>query len=172
MRIGRTPENDIVIPQDTVSASHAIVEYSEGQFFLEDTRSGNGTFLNKQRLQIGKKHLLKSGDILRFDVFGYTFMGPEPIVGGTMIREDRRESGGTVVREPENPPTEPPRKTLVLNEDSESAKADQEVTVKCPTHLSVDATERCSKCQKLWCGACIQVVGDAVLCSECRKAAT
>ncbi len=46
MRIGRHPENDIVIPAPTVSQYHAEVEKVGKRYRLRDLRSSNGTFVN------------------------------------------------------------------------------------------------------------------------------
>jgi len=83
-RIGREADNDVVIRVPTVSSHHAQIEYRQGQFHLRDLRSTNGTFVNKEKIE--GEVLLKSGDIVRFDEFRYTFMGPEPMHGGTMMR--------------------------------------------------------------------------------------
>ena len=44
--IGRTTENDIMLPDLHASRSHARLYFANGQWFLEDLRSRNGTFVN------------------------------------------------------------------------------------------------------------------------------
>src|SRR5438132_4497256 len=44
--IGRTPENDLVIEDSSLSRRHALVENFEGRFNLSDCGSSNGTFIN------------------------------------------------------------------------------------------------------------------------------
>lgn len=46
MKIGRNPDNDIVIPAPTVSQYHAEVEKIGKRYRLRDLRSSNGTFVN------------------------------------------------------------------------------------------------------------------------------
>lgn len=49
-----------------VSRRHAQITRSEGQVFVEDLSSANGTFLNEVRLQPGLQHPLKDQDEIRF----------------------------------------------------------------------------------------------------------
>ena len=44
--IGRTPENDLVIEDTSLSRRHALIENFEGRFNLSDCGSSNGTFVN------------------------------------------------------------------------------------------------------------------------------
>jgi hypothetical protein len=59
MTIGRKEGNDIVIPIQTVSGSHAILTNEGGNWFIADNNSTNGVILNGNRVQ---KHILKNGD--------------------------------------------------------------------------------------------------------------
>ena len=49
--IGRGPENDLVIPEQTVSSNHASAWMEGGQVWLKDLGSRNGTFVNDTRVQ-------------------------------------------------------------------------------------------------------------------------
>ena len=50
--IGRAPENDIVLPDLTVSARHAVLERAgDGSYVISDLGSSNGTFVNGARVQ-------------------------------------------------------------------------------------------------------------------------
>jgi hypothetical protein len=62
MTIGRAANNDIVIPEQTVSSRHATITIENGSFFLNDLGSTNGTFVNGTRID---KKLLKAGDIIK-----------------------------------------------------------------------------------------------------------
>jgi pSer/pThr/pTyr-binding forkhead associated (FHA) protein len=66
--IGRSPENDISLPDRQVSKKHALVHFKEGQSVLEDLGSLNGTFLNGNSV---KQAVLRKGDKLRI---GSTFL--------------------------------------------------------------------------------------------------
>ncbi|HSE84342.1 MAG TPA: FHA domain-containing protein [Thermodesulfobacteriota bacterium] len=48
--IGRTPENDIVIDNLTVSSNHAIIYKKDDKVFVKDTESESGTFVNGLRI--------------------------------------------------------------------------------------------------------------------------
>src|SRR5262252_5648715 len=48
--IGRTPDNDLVIDDSSLSRRHALIEDVGGQFTLTDCGSANGTFVNGRQL--------------------------------------------------------------------------------------------------------------------------
>ena len=49
--IGRDPTCECSVNHDTVSARHARLSYHHEQWWLEDLKSKNGTFLNRERLE-------------------------------------------------------------------------------------------------------------------------
>uniref|UniRef100_A0A8R1EB68 FHA domain-containing protein n=1 Tax=Caenorhabditis japonica TaxID=281687 RepID=A0A8R1EB68_CAEJA len=59
-----------------LSRNHAILWYRDGEFWLKDTKSSNGTFVNNEKLQIDQKatgretdsRRVYSGDIIQFGV--------------------------------------------------------------------------------------------------------
>ena len=52
IRIGRAPDNDVVVPDLLVSRYHAeVTRNSDGRYVVADLGSHNGTYLNGQRLQ-------------------------------------------------------------------------------------------------------------------------
>jgi pSer/pThr/pTyr-binding forkhead associated (FHA) protein len=60
--IGRKMDNDVVIDNLAVSGHHARVVEENGTYFVEDTGSTNGTFLNETKIQ---KQRLQPGDQIR-----------------------------------------------------------------------------------------------------------
>ncbi|HMQ11675.1 MAG TPA: FHA domain-containing protein [Oligoflexia bacterium] len=48
--IGRTDENDIVIPEHAVSRNHAKLEFKDNSLWLTDLKSKNGTYINQQKI--------------------------------------------------------------------------------------------------------------------------
>lgn len=80
LRIGRFTDrhntaanaNRLAFKSKVVSRGHAEVWLDSGKFYIKDTKSSSGTFLNHQRLappsQESKAHALKDGDILQLGV--------------------------------------------------------------------------------------------------------
>lgn len=60
--IGRKMDNDVVIDNLAVSGHHARVVEENGTYFVEDTGSTNGTFLNETKIE---KQRLQPGDQIR-----------------------------------------------------------------------------------------------------------
>lgn len=54
--IGRAPDNDLVIDNLAVSNHHARVSCQDGNLFVEDLQSLNGTFLNDMRIERAALH--------------------------------------------------------------------------------------------------------------------
>ena len=61
-RIGRGLQADIVLENPTVSRRHAIVVLRDGQVFLHDDNSLNGTWRNAERVEDGVA--LQDGDVI------------------------------------------------------------------------------------------------------------
>ena len=66
--IGRDPSNDITIVEDSVSNKHAIILYRNGNFFLRDEMSSNGTYVNGEEILPDTPTRLKDGDLIVFGV--------------------------------------------------------------------------------------------------------
>lgn len=60
--IGRAPDNDIVISEQTVSSHHARISYASGVFTIEDLGSLNGVYINGNKISI---HRLSGSCIFR-----------------------------------------------------------------------------------------------------------
>jgi pSer/pThr/pTyr-binding forkhead associated (FHA) protein len=61
--IGRSSNSDYSIPDETVSARHARLSYHHNQWWTEDLKSTNGTYLNDERVSVPT--VVVSGDELR-----------------------------------------------------------------------------------------------------------
>jgi pSer/pThr/pTyr-binding forkhead associated (FHA) protein len=69
MRIGRSPDNEIIIEDEAVSGHHALITIrplahneSQIEYIIEDLNSTNKTFVNNMQIS---RHTLKEGDIVR-----------------------------------------------------------------------------------------------------------
>jgi len=60
--IGRSPEADVVILDEKVSRIHCGIRYWDGDFYIKDLKSKNGTYVNDRRIDVAK---LKPGDRIR-----------------------------------------------------------------------------------------------------------
>jgi hypothetical protein len=60
--IGRSPNNTVCIPDTYASAQHTLLTWREGQWWLEDQGSRNGTLLNDTR--IGGPTVVSAGDVI------------------------------------------------------------------------------------------------------------
>jgi hypothetical protein len=171
-RIGRQPDNDVVISERAVSGHHAEIEWRHGQFYLRDLRSTNGTWLNQVRVE--KEMMLRGGDVIRFDQFAYTFSGPDLVGEGTMLRDvsDKTLLSGAPLPVSGPAPPRPGPSSL-----TETAVVDPDSTVddsvggpaRCPAHSNFEATERCEGCGHLWCALCVPPPPAARLCRRCRE---
>ena len=74
INIGRGSNNDVAIPQDTVSGFHATIECRDDTFYLEDQRSTNKTFLNGEEMKPYSPKRLKSGDEIIFADYRFVFL--------------------------------------------------------------------------------------------------
>ncbi len=68
--IGRSPEADVVILDEKASRIHCGIRLWDGEFYIKDLKSRNGTFVNDQRVDVAK---LKPGDRLRVGSIAFSF---------------------------------------------------------------------------------------------------
>lgn len=59
--IGRSPDSDIQIMDNTVSRNHLKIFRKKNEYFIEDLNSKNGTFVNGERVQSGFEVAVKKG---------------------------------------------------------------------------------------------------------------
>jgi pSer/pThr/pTyr-binding forkhead associated (FHA) protein len=95
VKIGRLPDNHVVIDNPAVSGHHARVIREGLLCFLEDLESANGTFVNEKAVT---RHRLRSGDVVLIGKHMLLFDGraSEEPVEDTDV-ESTRELGGTMV---------------------------------------------------------------------------
>ena len=78
MILGRQAACDIVIPVTSVSREHAKITHADGEFYLYDNESRNGTYLNNNRMDTKLSEVpLKNGDRIRICDVEFTVSGLE-----------------------------------------------------------------------------------------------
>jgi pSer/pThr/pTyr-binding forkhead associated (FHA) protein/Mg-chelatase subunit ChlD len=65
--------NDLVIPLETISRSHATIRHRDGGFVVEDEGSRNHTFVDGELVRPGQPRAISSGHVLRFDTREFRF---------------------------------------------------------------------------------------------------
>ena len=72
--IGLDPSSDVCLPDMLVSRRHAVFKLKEnGECWLEDLGSRNGTYVNGEKLS-GKERLLKDGDKIAIAYFDFRYL--------------------------------------------------------------------------------------------------
>lgn len=61
-------ESNAIFDCKVLSRHHALLWYEDGKFYVQDTKSSNGTFVNNNRLSSDDIHQVCSGDIVQFGV--------------------------------------------------------------------------------------------------------
>ena len=101
-RMGRAPDNNLILRDSRVSRNHAQIAHAEGRFVLEDLGSRHGVWVNGQRL--AKSMPLQGSERIEFGVpdgyqIHFTRSGEElqrllnkPVPGDTTGRPGQRES--------------------------------------------------------------------------------
>lgn len=69
---------DVVLPYPTVSRIHSKIRSSEGEYYLTDLNSRNGTFVNGRMLQGEEEYRLQDRDEVQFADLSYLFMRQKP----------------------------------------------------------------------------------------------
>jgi hypothetical protein len=71
INIGRGTDNQIVLDDPTVSRQHAWIKAEDEGFVVFDVGSGNGTFVNDER--VAEPRPLENGDLIRFGEAEFVF---------------------------------------------------------------------------------------------------
>ena len=74
IRVGRSDNNDVTVPHHSVSSHHCTISFLDGQWFLEDSKSTNGTFINGVRVS---QQALHDGDKVLLGLVGFRFVDGE-----------------------------------------------------------------------------------------------
>lgn len=87
LTIGRTPPNEIVVPHPKISRNHAMIRMlGQGEYYLIDVGSTNGTLLNGKRVVMPT--LLKDLDVITLEDCRLTFRAAPVVVQAAEPEED------------------------------------------------------------------------------------
>ncbi|MGE0127213.1 MAG: DUF3616 domain-containing protein [Blastocatellales bacterium] len=116
VKIGKGPQNDIILADASVSGAHAMISFEGGAYKITDLGSRNGTLLNDAR--VTEPRALQHGDLVKMGHCTLTFRLKE--AGDTLSMQRTQMLGAAETPPP--PPTAPPTpKPAVLNEDALAA---------------------------------------------------
>lgn len=122
--IGRSADADIVLLDEKVSRIHCGIRLWDGDFYIKDLKSKNGTWVNQERAEVAK---LRPNDTIRIGSTVFTFEQDPEVGADTAIQEiegemDLGKGYTTILREivhdaadekkdagPAEPAAEPPR---------------------------------------------------------------
>src|SRR5882762_9735411 len=122
MTVGRASACNIRIADAGVSSKHAKIWCEEGQYFLMDLGSTNGTFVNDRDVD---REQLNDGDVVMFGMTKASFVGekpkpraspnrPQQRVAAPPARNPARAAAVAVVPAPEGIVTDEPRRSPSL----------------------------------------------------------
>ncbi len=89
--IGRELKNDLILDDPRVSRYHAVVRKSPDGVTLRDLESGNGTFVNSQRISANVDFKLADGDQIKFGSSVMTFQNVDPLRTQAPVSDSLRE---------------------------------------------------------------------------------
>jgi pSer/pThr/pTyr-binding forkhead associated (FHA) protein len=96
VKIGRLPDNTVVIDNPAVSSHHARVFREDNGFVIEDLQSRNGTYVNQTRVT---RQALRHGDVVligKHTLFFDQMAGGDPAIEAPELEGAMPDVGGTI----------------------------------------------------------------------------
>ena len=115
LSIGRGSDNDVVLGSKQVSRNHAVLSVLDGQLYVKDLDSSNGTFINEQRIAGNESSHLKANDTLGFASFSFQVQASAAPVTTEELVADAHENADTAALT-ETPASEPVTEKQVVEE--------------------------------------------------------
>jgi hypothetical protein len=78
--VGRTPDNDVTIPESSISARHCFLRVLGAEISLTDAGSTNGTHVNGVKLPPKKAQKVVEGDVITMGRFHLGFHTPRGFI--------------------------------------------------------------------------------------------
>ena len=98
LSIGRGSDNDVVLGSKEVSRNHAQLSILNGQLYVKDLASSNGTFINDERIAANESKHLAVSDTLGFASFSFQVSDP---VSTIVIHEQLETDKPTLMLSPD-----------------------------------------------------------------------
>lgn len=91
--VGRISENQLHIPDDSVSSRHAEIFFENANFYVRDSDSTNGTFVNGSKIQGA---VLNHGDEVRFGSVSCLFLSENTDSATTEAADIQKQQKPTI----------------------------------------------------------------------------
>ena len=98
LSVGRGSDNDLVLGSKQISRNHAHLSVLNGQLYVKDLESSNGTFINDERITANESKQLAAEDTLGFASFIFQVSKP---VAATVIHEQAVADKPTLMLSPD-----------------------------------------------------------------------
>lgn len=95
LSIGRGTDNDVVLGSKEVSRNHALLSVLNGELYVKDLASSNGTFINDERIESNQSTSVQVNDTLGFASFSFKVTTP----AAGMVSESNLLTGSDGVNE-------------------------------------------------------------------------
>ncbi len=122
--IGRSADADILLLDEKASRVHCGIRFWDGEYFVKDLKSKNGTFVNETQVDPQEVHQLAVGDRIRVGTSIFVFDTEAPGPGANtalMEMQDAYEGGkgySTILREIVDQTDEPPMTPIPMEPEN------------------------------------------------------
>jgi len=142
--IGRSPDADIILLDEKVSRVHCGIRLWDGEFYIKDLKSKNGTYVNGRRVEVNK---LKSSDVIKIGSYTFTFEQPAGSGTETALREisDEMDLGkgySTLLKEIVNTSDENPPPSTQQPAPAHSKPALKKMPIRPPMRINIKRPEK------------------------------